>query len=91
MSDIITKAGRIAAMWREVPEEIAAAWNFVLNTDYDGGTAKLEEKRLALKMVDDGVMSRVKFLMDYMGMDETDAKAEVKRIREEEGYSLPEE
>jgi len=91
MSEVITNAVRLGARWRGVPDAEAEGWEFCLNTSYDGDLAKVEEKRLALEMVDDGVMSRVKFLMDYMGMDETDAKAEVKRIREEEGYSLPEE
>jgi len=85
-AEVITNAVRLGARWRGVDDAEVEKWNFNLNTIYDGDIAKVEEKRLALEMIDDGVMSRVKFLMDYMGMEEADAKAEVERIREEEGY-----
>ena len=83
MGEVITNAVRLGARWRGVPDAEAEKWEFSLNTNYDGDLAKVEEKRLALEMIDDGVMSRVQFLMDYMGMEEADAKAEVERIRAE--------
>jgi len=89
MGDVITNAVRLGAMWRGVPETEVGAWEFRLNTCYDGDLAKVEEKRLALEMVDDGVMSKVRFLMEYMDLTEEEAVTEVRRIREEAGY--PEE
>jgi len=91
MGEVITNAVRLGARWNGITDAEAEKWNFNLNTIYDGDIAKVEEKRLALEMIDDGVMSRVKFLIDYMGMEEADAKAEVERIREEEGYPALEE
>jgi len=83
MGEVITNAVRLGARWRGVPDVEAEKWEFNLNTNYDGDLAEVEEKRLALEMMGDGVMSRVKFLMDYMGMEKTDAEAEVERIRAE--------
>jgi len=78
ISESVTNAMRAAAEWRGID---ASKWEFHLQNKYD--TDKIEMQRLALEKIDDGVMSKVRYLEKFEGMTEEEAKAEVKRIREE--------
>jgi len=87
MGEVITSAVRLGARWRGVPESEAEGWKFSLNTNYDGDLAETEEKRLALEMVGDGVMSKRRFLADFEGLTPEEADEEIRRLRAEGSMS----
>ena len=87
MGSVITSAVSLCARWRGIPEAETEEWEYGLNTDYSGDTERSEGRRLALDQVSAGVMSRFRFLVEAEGLSEEDAKAELARIREEEGFA----
>ena len=87
MGEVITSAVRLGARWRGVPDAEAEGWEFSLNTNYDGDLAKIEEKRLALEMMDNDVMSKHRFLVDFDGMTPEEADEEIRRLRAEGSMS----
>jgi len=80
MSERITQAARLGARWRGVPEAITALWSFSLNLDYDGELGRGEEKKLGVTMVDNKLMSRLRFLKTYEEMSDDEARAEIELI-----------
>jgi hypothetical protein len=83
MSEILTKALRLAARWRGVPENITEKFNYVLNMDYEGDLTRIDEKNLGMRMVDSGVMSTQRFLKEVENMTDTEMKAELVAINGE--------
>jgi len=87
MAGTITQAARLGARWRGVPDAEAETWEFSLNTNYDGDLAETEKRKLALEQVDNGTMSKHRFLVDIDGMRPADAAEEIRRLRAEGSMS----
>jgi len=88
ISERLTQAIRLGARWRGVPEAITEKFNYLLNMNYDGDLSKDEEKNIAMREIDNGVMSPYRYLTKIEGLDEEDAKAELQRINEKQNLPV---
>jgi hypothetical protein len=83
MGERLTAAIRLGARWRGVPENITDAFTYTLNMDYEGDLTRIDEKNLAMREMDNGVMSKTRYLTETDGMSEEEAQQELEKIRQE--------
>jgi hypothetical protein len=89
MSELLTKAARLGARWRCVPESITEKWSIELNVDYEGDASQVDEKRVGMLEVEAGLMTKKRYLKTFEGMINEEAEAELQEIDGEEEDEPP--
>jgi len=88
MSERLTQAIRLGARWRGIPEAVTEKFNYILNMDYEGDLTQVDEKNLAMREVDNGLMSPYRYMTDIEGLNEEEALAEIRRINQNTAIDL---
>jgi hypothetical protein len=86
LSELLTLAIRLGARWRGVPEDITEEWKITLNLDYEGDS-QIDKKRLGLQEIENGLITRKRYLRTFWGMTDEEAEAELEEI--DEGKKTP--
>jgi hypothetical protein len=80
MSEKLTQAIRLGAIWRGVPEEIAEQFTYSLNMDYEGDLSDHERVNQGIRLFESDLIDRRTFLTDFLDWSDEEADEEEKLI-----------